>query len=400
MVLVLGAFGAGWLGGRQSHAIANHGGELTSSPSSAVPGKTARDSSRRQWGMKLGERSQEDIAAMAREIPRKDLGPSIEAWFDSYGIGGLDSETVRKAWSLIDAWVAEDFDSAWAWANSIQQPASREFVIKAIAGSLAESDSAKAFECLVSNGAFISSFNDDRLVNLITGLSKESLAQGPEKFVEFWKKIPSATERVNAFVGVTVDPPPGTDFQALQGAIDRELGKEMERPINPSGVMAAWTKADRGAAVDYVFARAAAGQEIRDQWGEVRNTLVKEYGSAAASEWTMGLLRELPEGERGRFFLAAQYQNMPGAFFDLLRSGGGSEEETATYLRETLQAGVDEGRPWGISTLLSSLPVEERIRHAKELHGQKAFEAVKANSASWNLTESQLEEIRSAIKAE
>jgi hypothetical protein len=46
------------------------------------------------------------------------------------------------------------------------------------------------------------------------------------------------------------------------------------------------------------------------------------------------------------------------------------------------------------------MPVEERIRYAKSLHGPKAFEAVKANSSSWNLSEAQLEEIRSAIEAE
>jgi len=113
----------------------------------------------------------------------------------------------------------------------------------------------------------------------------------------------------------------------------------------------------------------------------------------------MEMLRHLREGERGSFFVGAQYQNMPSAFFDLLRSGGGSEEENATYLRETLQAGIDQGRPWGISSLLSSMPVEDRINHVKTLRGPKAFEAVRDNAASWNLTEVQMEEIRSAIEA-
>lgn len=401
MIVVTGAFAAGWLGGRQSASPS----EATSSGKGAAPpaaaassGKTSRDAGRRQWGAKLDERTQADIAAMAKEIPRGDLGPAMEAWFDSYGIGGLSHETVNKAWSLIDAWVADDFNSAWGWANSIQQPATREFVIKAIAGSLAKTDSARAFECLVANGDFRSSFNDSRLLDLITGLSKESLARSPEDFVAFWKKVPAATEMVNSFMGVGVEPPPGTDFLALQSAMDRELGKELQRPVNPHGIMSAWTKADPEGAVDYLAARVAAGGEIQGQWGEVKGVISAEKGNAAANQWTLDLLRDLPEGQRGAFLLAAGYQNSPGAFFDVIRAGA-TDEESAAIVGETLQAGIDQGSDWGISTLLSSLPVEERVRYLKELHGPKAYEAVKTHTGSWNLSEAQMEEIRAAIEA-
>lgn len=400
MVVVLGAFATGWIGGRQSSPFS--AGESGEGParltSAAAASRTDRDAARKQWGAKLDERTQPEMAAMAKEIPGKDLGPAIEAWFDSYGIGGLDHETVNKAWKLIDAWVAEDFDSAWAWANSVQQPATREFVIKAIAGSMAEKDPQRAFECLVSNGDFRSSLNDQRLIKLVTKLSDGSLEQGPDAFVAFWKRIPLAKESVNTFMDVSVKPGPGTDFLALQGAIDRELGKEMDRPINPSGVMAAWTKADPQGALDYLMGRAGEGQNIRDQWREVMGGVIGENGSAAANAWALELLREMPEGERGDFVVAAGYQSTPNQFFDLLRSGA-TAEESDTLCRETLQAGVDrDSGSWGISTLLSSMPVEERIRHLKELRGPKAFEAVKDGTKSWQLTEGQLEEIKQAIE--
>jgi hypothetical protein len=401
MVVVLGAFATGWIGGRQSSP--SSAGESGESParltSAAAASRTDRDAARQQWGAKLDERTQPEMAAMAKEIPGKDLGPAIEAWFDSYGIGGLDHETVNKAWKLIDAWVAEDFDSAWAWANSVQQPATREFVIKAIAGSMAEKDPQRAFECLVSNGDFRSSLNDQRLMTLVTKLSDGSLEQGPDAFVAFWKRIPLAKESVNSFMGVTVKPGPGTDFLGLQGAIDRELGNGMDRPINPSGVMEAWTKADPQGALDYLLGRVGEGQNIRDQWSEVRGVITKEKGSAAADQWTLDLLREMPEGDRGAFLVAADFQNYPNSFLDMLRSGATDEESAAIY-RETLQAGVDQGRSWGISTLLSSLPMEERIRHLKELRGPQAFQAVKDSTSSWKLTEGQLEEIKQAIERE
>lgn len=400
MVVVAGAFAAGWLGGRQgaprSDAAPPGKGSLSAIAST---GKTSRDAGRRQWGAKLDERTTDDIGMMAKEIPRGDLGPAIEAWFDLYGICGLDSDTVTKAWSLIDAWVAEDFDSAWGWANSIQQPATREFVIKAISGSLAKTDPARAFECLVSNGDFRSSMNDDRLVDLITGLSKESLARSPEDFVAFWKKMPAAMKSVNSFVGVGAEPPPGTDFLALQSAMDRELGGELQRPINPYGIMSAWAKADPDAAVDYLFSRVAAGERIRGQWSEVRSVISETKGSGAANQWTLDMLRDLPEGQRGAFLIAADYQNTPSALLDIVRAGA-TEEESAAIYGETLQAGVDEGRDWGIRTLLSSLPMEERIRYLKELRGEKAYEAVKKHTTGWNLSEAQMEEIRSAIEAE
>ncbi|WP_035613862.1 hypothetical protein [Haloferula sp. BvORR071] len=362
------------------------------------PAPPERNAGRKNWGTKLDDRPFSDMGAMAHEIPRKDLGPSIEAWFDSYGIGGLDSATVNKAWALIDAWVAEDFDSAWSWANSIQQPATRQFIITAIAGSLAESDPHRAYDCLVSNGEFGWAIRDGRLMTLVQNLSKESLSQSPEKFVEFWKRFPLAKDSVNSFMGVQADPGPGTDFLALQQAMDRELGSSMARPINPTGVIAAWTKTDPEAALDYVINRAKTAEDIRDAWSEMRGAISQEKGRAATEEWTLGVLRGLEEGERGNFILAAGAVNMPG-LRDLLREGA-TPEESSAWMRETLQLGVERGNgQFGIASLISDLPMEQRIGILKGLHGPKAFEAVKNGTPSWNLTESQMEEIRQAIEA-
>ena len=400
MLVVLGALVTGWFAGRAS---APHSGEVSSSPppaASGLPTPPERNASRKNWGAKLDDRPFSDMGAMVREIPRKDLGPSIEAWFDSYGIGGLDSDTVNKAWALIDAWVAEDFDSAWSWANSIQQPATREFVVTAISGSLAETDPKHAYECLISNGEFRHSISDSRIITLVQKLSKEALDQGPEKFVEFWKKFPLAKDSVNSFTGVRVEPGPGTDFLALQGAMDRELGGSgMERPINPSGVMAAWTKADPASALDYLIDRAKTAKSIRDSWSEMRGVVWKEKGSAGSNEWALGVLRDLPEGERGNFILAVGYGNMSGSLRDVLRAGA-TEEESATWMRQTLQVGVERGNgQFEIASLLSDLPMEQRLSILKGLRGPGAFEAVKNGTPSWNLTESQMEEIRQAIEA-
>jgi hypothetical protein len=212
--------------------------------------------------------------------------------------------------------------------------------------------------------------------------------------------MPLAQESVSSFVGVKAEPGPGTDFLALQQMMDRELGAGMDRPVNPNGVMAAWTKTDPEAALDYLVGRAKEGANIRDSWSEMRSEIRKGQGSNGVNNWTVEVLRGLPEGERGSFILAAGYSGMPGQFLEVLEAGA-SEQESAAWTTEVLQAGVDQGNGQsGISSLLSEMSVDQRIRILKELRGPKAFEAVKNGTPSWNLTESQMAEIRQAIEAE
>ncbi len=109
-------FFLGWLSGRRPWAVdaPTPVVERPVSPSSSA--RSAREPNRKQWAERLRDRDLQGLPDLIATIPGKDLGPSIEAWLDSFGIEGLDRETIAKVWKILDVWVADDADAAWNWA--------------------------------------------------------------------------------------------------------------------------------------------------------------------------------------------------------------------------------------------------------------------------------------------
>ncbi|WP_367873960.1 hypothetical protein [Luteolibacter sp. Populi] len=392
LLVVLLAFMAGWFG-RGRVPVAE---TAPAAARAAVPAaNAARDTSRKRWGEKL--REQEEPKALLAEIPAKDRGASVEAWLGSYGLGGLDGATVTKFWNLLDVWVAEDSEAAWQWASGLSDAGMRELAMTGIAGSLADSDPQRAFDCLVAHGEFHHGIRDGRLMNLMKGLSQEALKKDPLALVELWEKVPKAGESVDSYAGVSLELDPATDFRTLLDAMRSKLGKDTDRPLFPNGVMKAWTKTDPEAARGYLIEKIAAKENFDDEWSEMGSVLAKAKGQAAADQWTLEMLRELPEGDRGAFFEGSGWMNSPGRIFDLMHAGA-TEAESAQWIAETVQVSADhEGSAWKIGNILGELPIEKRIEHLKSLRGPKALELIGPVVERWNLTESQVAEIKQAV---
>jgi hypothetical protein len=395
LLSVLLAFAAGWISGRADAPKA--GGETSSlSPRASSPSATvARETSRNRWAEKL--REQEQPGTLMHEIPAKDRGPTIEAWVRSFGVGGLDGETVNRFWNVLDAWVAEDPDAAWQWASGISEPGMRELAMTGIAGSFAASDAQRAFDCLVAHGEFRHAISDSRLFGMMTRLSNEALEKGPLALIDLWEKLPKANDSVNSYSGLKVELDPATDVRLLLDSIRSRLGKTTDRPLYLSGVMETWATSQPEEARGYLIERIAAKENFADEWSEMRSVIAKAHGSAAADQWTLEMLRQLPEGDRGSFFAGNGWLNSPNRIFDLMQTGA-TEEESAQWITETLQATADgDGSAWKIGNLLGQLPIEKRIEYLKALRGTKAQQSIGEITGRWNLTASQVAEIRQAV---
>ena len=336
------------------------------------------------------------MAALLTEIPAEDRGAALEGWLGTFGVGGLDTGAVNLFRSAIDAWVAEDPEAALEWAAAARDPGMRELAMTGVAGSLAGSDPQRAFDCLVTHGEFRHALLDGRIMEMMRTLSKEAAKEGPEAIAKLWANLPKAADSVNAFSGVHLDLHPATDFRAVNEALRRQFGEQTSRPIFPVGVMETWTRQDPAAARAYLIELVAAKERISDEWGEVKGVISKDQGVAAANQWTIELLRELPAGDRGTLLAGAGYLSSSGSIHELLR--GASEEESALWISETLQASADRGRgAWEIRNLLGDLPVKQRIEYLKTLRGEKALERANAVMAEWSLPEAQQEDVRNRI---
>jgi len=395
ILAVLLAFTAGWFTGRKA-PVAGPTAEVAA-PARATPPQSnaARETSRQRWAEKLGGEEWNALPTLIGDIPKGDRGPVLEAWLGSFGIGGLDGNEVGRLHKMLDAWVAADFEGAWQWAGSLRDPGMRELAMTGIAGSLSGSDPQHAFECLVAHGEFHHGISDGRIFDLMRTLSKEAAKQGPLAIAELWEKFPKAGESVNSFSGVDIGLDPATDFRTLIDAL-RKLGKPLDRPMHPSNVMGTWMQQDPDAATGYLVERIAANEDLDDLWGEARSVIAKEQGSAGADQWTLDLLRSLPEGQRGALLTGANYPNSPQRFFDLL--SGASGEEADAWISETLRSSADkDSGTWRISNLLRELPVEKRIEYLKTMRGPKALESAGEAMANWGFSESQKEEVRKAV---
>lgn len=396
ILAVLLAFTAGWFTGRGRPGVACAAEPVAAGRSMRPQASAAHETSRKRWAEKLGEQDGATMPALIGDIPANDRGAAIEAWLRSCGIGGLDGAAIGRLRDLLDAWVATDFEGAWQWAGNLADPGLRELAMTGIAGSLCGSDPHRAFDCLVAHGEFHREIDDSRIYGLMKTLSKEAAKQGPMAIAELWEKLPKAAGSIHSFYGIDIELDPSTDFRALNDALRSKLDKQLDRPIHPCNAMEAWMRQDPDAATGYLVEQIAAKTKIADAWSELRGAIARDKGSAAADQWTIDLLRSLPEGDPGTLLNGVGYPNSPELFFNLLQ--GASEAEAAAWISETIQSSADKGLGGEqIARLLGVLPVEKRIDYLRTLHGPQALESAEAAMATWGLPESQREEVRKAV---
>ena len=397
LLAVVLAFAAGWMGGRHSPpAAAAAAISLPAKPETVRTSQAPpRETSAQRWAEKLRDGDQSEMPQLFAEIPAKDRGRAIEAWLLSHGAGGPDGQAEERLRNLLDAWVAADVDGAWQWAEGCGDAGIREMAMTGIAGALANGDPQRAYECLLAHGDFRRELSDSRFIGMMKRLSDDTLKQSPQALAELWEKLPETTASTRWGLDLKLDA--STDFRAVLDGLRSKLEGVNKRPFYPCNVMDTWMRHDAEGAVAYLRECISGKGSFASVWSEASHVIRQEKGDAGADGWTLALLRDLPEQDRGTFLAETAWLGSPGRVEAVVRQGG-TEEELAGWTGMAIQACADRGQNlWKIAPMLENFPMEKRIELLKGLRGPEALEAAGRAVSHWQLPETRWAEIRSAI---
>ena len=369
--IVAAAFVAGWVAGRKGGD--DEGKATTTAPAreSATPRRRAeRTKSIAQWAEGMRDRERDELKDFARTIPAAELGPAIEKWIASHGVGGLGWESKAKLVTMMGDWAERDFDGARRWAEGVGDPVIREMALVSLAGALAKEDPQRAFECLVANGEFHQdTMSYGNIHELMEKLSAGAIAEGPEAFLALWSRLPVVKGSVGTTYGFNIVLGDDADFAAYADAIRqiRELGRQ---PISPGGVIREWAKRDVEAATEYVLETGMNGG-IQNEWWDLRHTLEEERGKREMQEWTVEMLRRVPEDRRVEFVKNSGMQGSPERVLGGVDGTDGEffqPGEREGLARDMLQAVADQG--WGEwDKILVLLEPEQQLEALSQVRG-------------------------------
>lgn len=380
------------------------GAAVTEAPAarrSASPRNLKEEAGRSRWVAKIADRKKDGLRELIGSIPSAELGPAVEAWFLSYSLKGVDEVPRDKLKEIFDAWAARDFDGAWDWATSLEDPLMRELSVVSLAANLAENDPRKAFECLSSLGSCRTDLSDSRWLKLLRTVSQESLAGGSAGLAEFLRRMPKAENTVSVYNPIVLKLPPGGDFKGVMDVVleaDPRTGSRPAMPVTFNGVMQQWMKEDPEAARRYVRDRVAAGQPARFAFQEMAGVVRQEQSPVGLTAWSVDFVRGLPEEQRAGFLMdsGVAFGNATGDFDAFLKEWG-TPEEGKQLRQDLLQSLVGTEKENYLYSGIAALPMPQRIAMIENLRGLQSPELVRRLLEEAGLPEERLVELEKRV---
>ncbi len=393
--IVAAAFVAGWATGRGGHR--ESGKETAEVPvrERAALQRDERGKSAAQWAEELRGRDNDGLKSFGREIPRAELGPAIEKWIASHGVGGLGNEGRARLRILLGDWAERDFEGVRNWADGLGDPVIREMALTALAAALAEKDPERAFECLAANGEFHQDLmGHHSLYELMRKLSADAIAEGPEAFAALWSRLPVGKSSMETASGFDVSLGDDVDFVAYADALRkiREMGRH---PIYPGGVMKEWAKRDAEAATEYVLEAGLSGR-VHYEWWELGQVIEQERGLREVGGWTVEMLRRVPEERRAEFFLNAGMLGAPervlGADQEYYQPG-----EKEALARDMLQGAAKRGW-WEWGKILEAVEPERRMEVLLQVRGAESVGDLQSYLEGQGYAAERIEEVIAVVR--
>ncbi len=225
--------------------------------------ESAKTSPSRSMGKSRTERTtnvrEAEFQALAKKLPTlsdedrkvyyKNLAPGDRAAL----VGNLIKESDPSGrsdnldcllTSIIEIWVNEDFEGAWAWSLKLENDSSRRYMVGMLLDQLDKKDPARALDLYVevaSNSGFIGS---NVPYHALTGVTLSDA----NNFIDFLGKMPLA-KGGGANGLVDCEFAKDFDFQrAADGTLDlQRKNNELPKPF-PSNFIEAWAERDPNAA--------------------------------------------------------------------------------------------------------------------------------------------------------
>ena len=341
-----------------------------------------------RWMERLGKGKPGEVAA---EVPTADLRSVIAGVMGTVW-GELSEEDQKRLEALIGQWAIRDRESALAWARSLHHPLQREVGLTSIAAALAESDPKAAFDIYAEQDKVTSWLGREKIHNLITALSKDAVAKGPQALLDLIRRIPE--NETNGIDGVSIRYPDGFDYAAmLDGLAEIGIGihakgDDSSKPYEPESPLGQWAVKDPDAAFSYFSTKATDGYRL--DLGDLTADLTEKWGRDATRTWLGEKVSALDSAGRKAFLEGTGVLNSPSQLIDVIN--GIRDPSLANEFRyEALQA--TSGTTPRNFDVLADLPLDEKLEIVTRLRGMKQTGYLQSMLTTWEVPRDRIDSI-------
>ncbi|RYD37605.1 MAG: hypothetical protein EOP87_03225 [Verrucomicrobiaceae bacterium] len=380
---------AGW--GTHSMVSAGNSGPDKSAAAEGSPQGRRRadaDESRKLVARWMDRMDGGDVKQVAAEVPPGDLRVVIHGVMDGVW-GDLSAPDRAKLEALIGEWAINDPQAALAWARGLRHPQQREVGLTYIAAALAESDPHKAFEIYTEQEAVTHGFAELKILDLITRLSAEAVAKGPQALLEMQRRIPR--NETNGITGVEVVYPDGFDYATMLDGL-AESAKNGDWPYELSSPLSQWAVKDPDGAFAYISSKVGEGNRFR--FYDLTERLVDRWGASATIEWVGQKISSLEPAARKEFLQMSGILNSPGSLVDVIN--GVTDPATANELRYEAIQSTASTTPRNFE-VLTDLPTGEKIAIISRLRGLKHTDHLKTLMVKWEIPREQIDPLLKTV---
>jgi hypothetical protein len=301
--------------------------------------------------------------------------------------GDLSTADRKKLEALIGQWAMHDPDAAVAWARGLRHPQQREVGLTYIAAALAESDPQRAFDIYAEQEAVTHELAGRRILDLVTKLSGEAVAKGPEALLELQRRMPR--NETDMIMGVEVTYPDGFDYAAmLDGLAESEKSGQADWPYALSSPLGQWAVKDPDKAFSYISAKAGEGH--RFQFHDLTTKLEGRWGATATNEWLGQKIASLDPAGRKSFMEQSGILNSPGSLVRVIN--GVTDTAAANELRYEAIQSTASTTPRNFE-VLADLPTDEKIAIISRLRGLKQTGLLKSVMTRWEIPQGEMDRL-------
>jgi hypothetical protein len=234
-------------------------------------------------------KTREEFTNSLRAVDVPDL---LAAFLADAGLEGVDYKQKEMLEKAVKSWVAEDINSALAWAASLTQPKLRRYFQKMMLGELAKSDPFNAADKALEVEAGDAEFDASDVVS--AGISELAKMSGNEqRIAELVRK--AAVKDGNASHGISKTFAEDFSHEALLRALADIKKEGLHMRFAPMGMLEAWAKRDPEAAHAWSISNGKVGFE---EWQDVLSGVAKTSGQDASGEWFLGKYTQADEKQR------------------------------------------------------------------------------------------------------
>lgn len=391
VVIVVSACAISFLAGWATHSVVVDGqagprDAPAANESVQARRRTPDDESRKLVARWMDRLDRDDVRQVAGEMPTGELRTVIDGVMDGVW-GDLSSADRKKLEALIGQWALQDPDAALTWARGLRHPQQREVGLTYIAATLAESNPQRAFDIYAEQEKVTGWLGRDKILALITRLSAEAVAKGPQALLDLQRRIPQ--NETNGITGVTVTYPEGFDYaRMLDGLAESEKNGSGDWPYEMSSPLGQWAVKDPDAAFAYISTK--AGEGYRFQFYDLTGELEGKWGATATNEWLGQKISSLDPAARKSFMELSGIINSPGSLAGIIN--GVTDTAAANDLRYEAIQSTASTTPRNFE-VLADLPNEEKIAIISRLRGMKQTEYLRSMMVKWEIPQAEMDRL-------